>query len=192
MSQYFGTRICGPGNACFHDVSVSQNFGTRNCGPGNACFHEVSVSQNFGTRNCGPGSTCFREVSVSQNFGTRIFGAPTRWRLRFSVSLNIGTRNLSHVPKTETRNLSLAQTRDTSISVPLWQPRWTSHLHVPSGHNSQRQSCTHTAAHVITSSHACSIARAVGPVKYHVAVGEKRIRGRQDVHWGLDFGDDLI
>ena len=34
----------------------------------------------------------------------------------------------------------------------------------------------HRAAHVITLSHVCSVTRPVGPVNYHVAEGEKRVR----------------
>ena len=111
------------------------------------------------------GHACFHEVSVSHNFGARICGRPTRLDLRLSVSQNCGTRTLSPVQTTETR-----------MSVSLWQPLWQLHLNVPSGNYSQTQKFPHRAAHVITLSHVCSVTRPVGPVNYHVAEGEKRVR----------------
>ena len=132
----------------------------------NACFTMFPRPKILGHGFSARGNAAVHEVSVSQNFGTRICGAPTHLLLRSTVFQNGGTRNLSPGQTTETRN-----------SVSLWQPLWQSHLNVPSGNHSQRQKCTHTAVHVITSSHACSVTRPVGPVKYHVAEGEKRVRG---------------
>ena len=116
--------------------------------------------------DCGPGTRLLsRGFRVPQFWGTDLRTADT---LGFTIV---------RVPKFwDTDFEPCPDHRDKDVRVPLATPLAIA-FECAIWQLLTNPKIPHRAAHVITLSHVCSVTRPVGPVNYHVAEGEKRVRG---------------